>query len=194
MRRPLWTLLATVALWQGAAVLGYAGVASAESPCLPTEGTLAADASLAGAAGGFSLTLVARQAHGKGGAVTGSLVLEPWDSDAFLPASSPLRGATDIDLEAVGAVRVGDPGSKDWAAPGVLVLESHQGGTARILLRLGADANRAGEPLFDGGYAVLEVAEIIASGFAGSWRSGVEGHSVSGHFCATRAKLGPSKR
>ena len=191
MSHPLWALFAAVAAWQGVAALAGPGADSSETPCHPAQNVLAADATLTDAAGAYRLTLVAQQRSGKSPSVAGSLLLQPWSSDAFAPASSPLRGATDIDLEAVGAVSVGDPGSKDPAAPGVLVLESRQDGAPRILLRLGSDANRADQPLFDGGFAVLEVAEITTSGFAGKWRSGAEGQFASGHFCARNFTLQP---
>ncbi len=163
--------------------------ASEIQPCQPTQGVLAAGATLAGAAGRYRLILIGQQAQGKARTVSGSLVLmsSGFDPDAFKPALNPLSGVTNINLRAVGAFPAGDPGSKDPEAPGVLVLESREGGAPRILLRLGADANRPGSPLFDGGYTVLEVREISARGFAGEWRSATNGHSAAGHFCARRS-------
>lgn len=154
--------------------------------CQAPESALAADATLAGAAGAYRLTLVGGRSGGELREAGGTLVLMPstFGPDAFSPSSSPLSGATDVDLRAVGAFPPGDAGSKDPAAPGVLVLESHDGDTPRILLRLGADANRPDSPLFDGSYAVLEVRRITASGFAGIWRSAVDRLAASGHFCA----------
>ena len=192
MRPRLAALFAAVVGWQAAAAFAgpdaQSDAPSSAPPCPPAEGVLAPDATLAGAAGTYRLTLVAHQQNSQGRSVAGSLLLWTSDSHAFAPATNPLRGATDIDLEVVGAVRVGDPSSKDSAAPGVLVLESRPGEAPRILLRLGSDANRADEPLFDGGYTVLDVAAITASGFAGEWRSGVEDQFASGHFCAHRSK------
>ena len=85
-----------------------------------------------------------------------------------------------------GLMAVGDPAGEDPKAPGVLVLESGRGGKRRILLRLGADANRRDAALFDGAWTVLEVRETAADGFAGSWRSGLRLSRTRGHFCAKR--------
>jgi len=186
MRRPLAALFAAVVAWLGAAAFAGPGD-SAMPPCRPAEDALAAGATLAGAAGTYRLTLVGRSPDGGRRAASGSLRLWPSALKAFAPATNPLRGATDLKLRAVGAVPVGDPGSENPAAPGVLVLESLQDGAPRILLRLGSHANRPGEALFDGGHTVLEVREIGASGFAGEWRSGVDAKRASGHFCAWRS-------
>ena len=40
--------------------------------------------------------------------------------------------------------------------------------------------------LFDGAYTVLEVREIAADGFAGTWRSGLRLSHLEGYFCARR--------
>ena len=101
-------------------------------------------------------------------------------------ASTPLYGFTDVDLRAVGAYRVGDPASKNPNAPGALVLESLHDGKRRILLRLGADANRRDEMLFDGAFTVLEVHKISGDGFTGNWRSGARLSRTGGYFCARR--------
>ena len=165
--------------------------ASETQPCEPTQGVLAAGATLAGAAGTYRLILVGRQAQGKARTVSGSLVLmsSGFDPDAFKPALNPLSGVANINLRAVGAFPAGDPGSKDPEAPGVLVLESREGNAPRILLRFGADANRPDSPLFDGGYTVLDVRKITARGFAGEWRSAANGRSARGHFCARRSVI-----
>lgn len=185
---PALLFAATLASY-GAWVFADPDSAPETQPCQPAEGVLAAGATLAGAAGAYRLILVGQQARGKTRTVSGSLVLMPsaFDPGAFKPASNPLSGAAYINLRAVGAFPAGDPGSKDPEAPGVLVLESREGGAPRILLRLGADANRQDSPLFDGGYTVLDVRQISARGFAGEWRSGANGHSASGHFCARRS-------
>ena len=162
--------------------------------CKAWESALAADATLAGAAGAYRLTVVDGHSSGKRKETNGTLLLVPssFAPDAWSPASNPLSGAADIDLRAVGAFPAGDPGSKDPAAPGVLVLESRQGDAPHILLRLGADANRPESPLFDGSYAVLEVRRITPSGFAGTWRSAADGLAASGHFCASRSGNAPA--
>ena len=105
----------------------------------------------------------------------------------------PTAQVTVLEMPAGGAVAVvsvndafDDPDSEDPQAPGVLVLESSQTGTRRILLRFGADANRRDDMLFDGAYTVLEVREIAADGFAGNWRSGLRLSRLEGYFCARR--------
>lgn len=161
---------------------------SGAQDCQQTEATLADESTLAGAAGSYRLSMVGGRTDGKRGSAAGSLRLVPsaFAADAFSPAANPLSGSTDINLLAVGAFPIGDPGSVDPKAPGVLVLESRQNDAPHILLRLGADANQPDSPLFDGGYTVLEVREISASGFAGVWRSAVDDLMASGHFCAWR--------
>ena len=102
--------------------------------------------------------------------------------------TSPLFGTTDINVEAVGAVRVGDLSSRNPASPGVLVIESETGTSPSILLRLGSDANRRDLVRFDGGYAVLRVVEITAESFSGTWSSGARGPDSEGFFCATQSR------
>ncbi|MDE2729696.1 MAG: hypothetical protein OXI19_16840 [Gemmatimonadota bacterium] len=139
-------------------------------------------------------------------AVSGLLTLhrQAWDADSAdstdpsdlsdpsnstVPASdpsTPLYGFTDIDPESVGAHRVGDPGSRDPSAPGVLVLERVEYGRSIITLRLGSDANRKDLVRYDGEYTVLSVSIIDEDGFAGTWRSGggLGWSTTTGYFCA----------
>ena len=101
----------------------------------------------------------------------------------------PLVGTAELDLAAVGAVAPGGTASIDPAAPGVLVIERVGGSlpAERILLRLGAEANRRDQVRFDGGYTVLRVGHIDRSGFRGEWESGAPLPQAHGHFCASRA-------
>lgn len=161
-----------------------AGEPPGEAICTPTSARLRADATLADRAGRYRLTLVEVVDGVDARSVQGALTLrkQPPGLDSLGAASTPLYGFTDIHLRTVGAHRVGDPASKDPQAPGVLVLESS--GARRILLRLGADANRRDAMLFDGAWTVLEVHKIAADGFAGRWRSGVRFSRTRGYFCA----------
>jgi hypothetical protein len=102
--------------------------------------------------------------------------------------TSPLFGSTDVDVEAVGAVRVGSLSSEDPESPGVLVIESETGASPSILIRLGSDANRRNVVRFDGGYTVLTVVEITAESFGGTWSSGAQGPAAEGFFCATPSR------
>jgi hypothetical protein len=108
--------------------------------------------------------------------------------DPIPGVTSPLFGSTDVNLEAVGAVRVGSLSSEDPASPGVLVIESETGASPSILLRLGAEANRRALVRFDGGYTVLTVVEVGVESFSGIWSSGVRGPDSEGFFCATRSR------
>ncbi len=102
----------------------------------------------------------------------------------------PLYGAVEIALEEVGAVVAGALGSLEPAAPGVAVLEIHDGADGPIsdlILRLGSEANRRDVVRFDGAFTALYVRRIESSGFAGRWASGVPGEEpAGGHFCAVR--------
>ena len=156
--------------------------------CAPVSGRLAAGATLAGRIGAYGLTLVEVRNGVHARRAQGVLTLRRQPPEHFMlgTVSTPLYGFTDIDLRAVGAHRVGDPASKNPNAPGALVLESDHDGKRRILLRLGAEANRRDRSLFDGAYTVLEVLKIDAGGFAGTWRSGARLSRTGGYFCARR--------
>ena len=161
--------------------------------CVPRMGRIDADATLREAAGIYRLTLVAGR-HDEALATTGTLRLE-----ANPPAlrrlsaeddtvSVPLYGWASIDLRPVGAVEIGDLGSRDPLSPGVLVLEQRPAFAApvAITLRLGSIANRrTGQTAVDGGYTALHVHRLEESGgFSGLWVSGVHAKRFEGHFCA----------
>ena len=166
----------------------HAGSRAQTPACDTTAAHMNDRATLAGREGTYILSLIqvvdgadARRAQG-----VLNLRRQPPGFEMLKTASTPLYGFTDVDLRAVGAHRVGDPASTDPEAPGVLVLESLHDGKRRILLRLGADANRRDEMLFDGAFTVLEVHAIYRGGFAGSWRSGLRSLRTGGYFCARR--------
>ena len=141
--------------------------------------------------GEYELTLVATGGKASGVLTEGRLWLYPNEPDLrSLPAaggavrsdaSAPLYGATDVDPEVVGGLRLGDPASRDPNSPGVLLVQQGE----RVVLRIGAEANRRGLLRFDGGYFVLRVQQVDESGFAGSWASGLLEAQAEGHFCAT---------
>ena len=173
----------------GLSLLNVAARSSTAVPpgqsCGPTSAALPQGATLAGARGRHRLVLVTRADDRT---VSGGLVLvaSPPGREALGPVSTPLLGATDIDLRTVGAHRIGNPASTDPDAPGVLVLEFDRDGARQILLRLGSDANRLDDLLYDGGHTVLQVREISTDGFAGTWESRARSTFAEGHFCATR--------
>ena len=158
---------------------------SAVDACQPTAAILAQDATLVGAHGRYGLVLVT---HTGEKTVRGVLVLvqSPPGREVLGSAATPLQGALDIDLDQVGARRIGDVTSTDPDAPGVLVLEFDRRGTRHVMLRLGSDANRVDQRLYDGGRTVLRVRQIDMAGFAGTWDSGVRSSVTTGYFCATR--------
>ena len=171
------------------------GVAAAAT-CVEATGALGPDASLGGWAGEYTLTMVGGSEGDDPGSVHGSLVLHEQSEDlqrfaggdgsAIPGVASPLFGTTDLGVETVGALRVGDLSSADPAAPGVLVIESETAQGPSILLRFGSDANRRDRVRFDGGFTVLELREIGSDGFSGAWTSGAQRLRAAGYFCAER--------
>ena len=166
--------------------------ATAGAVCVTENGELDAGATLEEAAGSYRLTLVAPAAEGEQVSVSGSLHLEPNPAalrEFAAGVSTPLYGWVDIELQAVGAVEVGDAGSRDPLRTGVLVLEQRPDAAAapRITLRLGSLANlRTERGAYDGGYLALHVDRLEPGSFHGRWVSGVDATRVAGHFCAAR--------
>jgi hypothetical protein len=168
--------------------------------CTATDAQLDAGVTLDGRAGAYQLTLVATEGEHAGQRVEGRLELVPNDGTlrqfarpggAADPATLvPLHGSTDIAVEEVGALRLGDLGSRDPMSPGALVLETRRetedGEVPSITLRLGSLANRRDRVLFDGGFTALYVHSAAESGFTGEWASGARGRDAEGYFCAFR--------
>ena len=165
--------------------------------CVRPEGLLSADASLEGQAGEYRLTMVEEVDGTATRTAEGSLLLLnqvetlrqfTGSTGGSIPGvTSPLFGSTDVNVEDVGAVRVGSLSSEDPRSPGVLVIESETGASPSILLRFGSDANRRTLVRFDGGYTVLTVVQITAESFSGTWSSGALGLESEGFFCATQS-------
>ena len=131
---------------------------------------LPADARADDLRGAYRLELVASRGARTGDSTAAELELVlADDSLQSRPAASglrdtttryPLVGWTTVDPAAVGATDTGPLGSRDPAAPGVLVIErqTRQAEAPKeILLRLGAEANRRDRLRFDGGYFALTV-------------------------------------
>ncbi len=190
--------------WLGAALPGVTLLASCATArsggtgadaCRAVEGRLPASASTAEMAGDFSFTMVATVGAQAGQSVTGRLSLQPQDS-ALVPverASQPLRGTAEVALEQVGAVRMGDLGATDPAAPGVAVYEQRAPGTGTptVVVRLGSFSNGRGPDAFDAGHTTLYVRRISREGFRGGWASTSGARyprrEAQGFFCAERA-------
>jgi len=154
--------------------------------CTQPAPELAGPGSLVGMAGSYALTMVGAAAYGSIATAEGTLALIEQIPELLEMNSvrTPLYGATDIDVAAVGALPVGDLSSDDAQAPGVLVMESSAENVPRIRLRFGSEANRGDLVRFDGGFTELTVTEFANGGFSGIWRSGVQGTSSDGFFCA----------
>ena len=173
-----------------AAVVGCSGHGdprtSTESPlCRPGSPDPASLNRVRELAGEYQLLLVASSGARSGASAGGSLVLAERDS-----VGVPFYGWTDIDLEAVGAQRLGDLSSTSPRAPGVLVLTTPAGSdpdsVRSVTMRFGSHANQEGLLLFDGAYTALYVRWIERDAFGGGWASGVQGPEASGSFCAVR--------
>ena len=135
--------------------------------------------------------MVATEGVKAGQAAEGILSLQPYDSSlrAFTiagirdtAASYVHYGSTDVEPEAVGAVRPGELTSLDPMRPGAVVIQRK----GIVTLRLGSEANRRDVVRFDGGFTALRVNEATGDRFAGSWTSGVSGPHSAGYFCAVR--------
>ena len=154
--------------------------------CRPVSDTATHVVDVTRLAGDFRIVLVATRPESA--SVSGELHLRPQeDSLRRVPSlagsyQNPLVGTATLDVEAVGAVRLGDLSSTDPTRPGVTVVE--QGGV--VTLRLGSEANRWGQTRFDGGYLALSVVAVSDDGFGGTWSSGITTTDAEGYFCATR--------
>jgi hypothetical protein len=194
----LVALLAAAACHSAAPAARSAAIPAADTCTAPT-GELPPSATSTRLGGEYRLRLVATAGPRSREAVDAHLRLSPLADSLQVPVPvlgvrdtttrHPLAGTTDLDPAVVGGVSTGDNASTDPAAPGVLVIERHAGAAgapARIMLRLGALANRRGLVRFDGGYFALTVRRIDADGFAGTWSSGTAREAAAGYFCAER--------
>jgi hypothetical protein len=191
-------VLLAVGACHSAAPASNQAASPASDTCAATTGELPVSAT-GTRAGEYRLHLVPTAGPRSGEAVDAHLRLAPLADSLQVPPPMygvhdttthyPLAGSTDLDPALVGGVNTGDNASTDPTAPGVLVIERHLGAAdapTRVMLRLGALANRRGVARFDGGYFALTVRRIDADGFAGTWSSGTAREAASGYFCAER--------
>jgi hypothetical protein len=181
-----------------AALAGCSPRAASADPqsCAPStawaDSSAAPDSAASAAAlmGGYRLRLVATSGPRRDSSADGRLTLEPAaapiDSSPRRPA---LFGTGELPLEDVGAPAA-DLGSRDPMRPGVVVFElpAGTGGepAPRILLRLGAEANRQDVVRVEGASTVLRVKEVRDDGFAGDWTANAPLPVAEGYFCAWR--------
>ena len=185
----------------GADAAGPAAAGPATAECVaPTAEALPDDASIAEGVGEWRFTFVATRGEAAGTVQEATVTFEAhvgelrdfvdvrFGSEPMAGITVPLHGATDLDLEALGAFPMGGLDSTAPEAPGVQVYEARAGGITRsITIRLGSAANRRGEQPIDGAATALFVREVRDTGFAGSWRSSSNTSvRAEGYFCAER--------
>jgi hypothetical protein len=146
--------------------------------------------------GRFILTLVATAGPRAGQTTAGYLTLRavPEGTPGPAPgARTAFIGTTEIGLETVGALRLGDTGSSDPRAPGVAVYEQRAAtGVPTVTARIGSVITAPPTPglvQIEGSYMVLFVRNVGSPGFTGGWASaegGTMGNEARGHFCAVR--------
>jgi len=184
-------------LWLAAAMALLAGcnprpAAAGPQTCAPSTATLDPAASGASLAGGYRLRLVATSGPRRDSSADGTLMLARPDPAAGDSATRRyvLLGSGDFRLEEVGGPAA-DLASRNPMRPGVLVFDLGPRPNAlpnsRVLLRLGAEANRQDVMRIEGAYTVLRVREIRDDGFAGEWTSGDPMPVAEGYFCAWRS-------
>lgn len=199
---PLRTRVSVPAATLGLVILVGAGCAPnavdaltpvAAEACRPAETNSLADGfSAADLAGSWSLWLFADEGDATGEAAGGRLELVAWEAgEEPLVGGTPavLHGATDVDLESVGAADSGDTASEALERPGVLGLQWREPEAERpsVALRLGDRSNRLDRMAIDDSYTVLRVTEAADTMFAGHWESGAgRGPVAAGRFCAVR--------
>jgi len=147
-------------------------------------------------AGRFVLTMTATGGAQNGRTVAGYLTLREAPAGTAGPsagARTAFVGTTDILLEGVGALRLGDTGAEDPRAPGVAVYEQRAAsGVPTVTARIGSQTTAAPAPgmlQMEGSATALFVRHIDGNGFTGSWQSstGQPGAGAQGYFCAVRA-------
>jgi hypothetical protein len=195
VKRNAAAALALLALTACASAGGGSG-GSGGSSCAPAmTGTLAAGVRLQPMAGRFVLTMTATGGAQSGRSVAGYLTLREAPAGTPAPAANArtaLIGTTDVILESVGALRLGDTGAEDARAPGVAVYEQRAAnGAPTVTARVGSHTTAAPTPglqQIEGSFTVLFVRRIEGSGFAGGWQSGgpEPGATAQGYFCAAR--------
>jgi hypothetical protein len=182
----------TVRLLASAALLGCGPrqVAAGPEHCRPSTASPSA-AAAAALVGDYRVRLVATSGPRRDSSTDGRIDLQP--VPAGTEARGPrfaLRGTSDLRLEEVGAPPA-DVASQDPMRPGVVVFElpAREGapGSPRIMLRLGAEANRRDVVRIEGASTVLRVREVLDSGFVGEWTSFSPLAGAEGYFCAWRA-------
>ena len=178
-----------------------------EPSCGAATESLPLSATSAGMAGRYRLVFVATSGPLAGSVAWGRLELWRPDTSSHFQYIAPgvvdvdramegFHGVTDVPLERVGALRDGDPRSRDPFHPGVLVKEfstevrnpatGQEEWVKHIRLTIGSVANRRDVVSLDSLPPELETRRLDGGGFAGVWQSSRAGVATGGHFCAFR--------
>lgn len=177
------------------------------APCAAVSDALRTEDNWRPPPGEYQLTLVSTYGPRAGKSASGTLHL--WRTTArdrsprtgarperVDTAATPLYGATDMDLAAVGVnllnrADIPRPDSRDPVYPGVLVHIQNWGQTRRLrqsVLTIGTHGNvraKLDYAMTDGPGTGLWAREVTPGGFRGTWGPwGLTGGA--GHFCAER--------
>ena len=185
-------VLALTVLTLACAGRGRSGAAAVE--CRPVEGPFTTSAPWDSLAGNWQLTLVAESGPMVGHREEGALSLQAQDTalrrvDRAGPTTVtvPVIGTTEIALEQVGAVRIGDVRSIDPLQPGVAIWASRApDGSVSAVMRIGQEAIRSNLLRIEGGYTALFLRQVSTNTIRGGWASGVTTEAAKGYFCAER--------
>jgi hypothetical protein len=180
--------------WAAVACAGRGRPGAAEEECRPVDAPFTASTAWDSLSGEWRLTLVARSGPMAGRSAQGALTLQAQDSaqrrvDRPGPTvvTVPLIGTTDIALEQVGAVRLGNLSSADPQQPGVAIWVSRSpDGAVSAVLRIGREPIRSDLIRIEGAYMALFLRQVSADAIRGGWASGVTTEQSSGYFCAQR--------
>jgi hypothetical protein len=189
--------VAVLALALGAcAGRNQAGGEASARECLPVEGRLAAGVPWDSLSGRWRLTLVATAGPRAGSRVAGLMTLQVrapevrrMDAPGSAVITVPVMGSSDIAVESVGAVRIGNVQAADPTQPGLAIWVTEGPDSAvSAVLRIGQEPLRTDIVRFDGGYTALFLREVSSTRIRGGWTSAVSVRepAASGHFCAVR--------
>ena len=157
--------------------------------CAPNTASLEAGARATSLEGEYRVRLVATSGPRNAGTSDGNLRLSrAASSGGTTRTRHVLVGTSDVRVEDVGGPDL-DATSKDPVRPGVVGFDLPplpESAAPRIMLRLGAEANRQDVTRVEGPYTVLRLREIRPDGFSGDWTSGAPLPVAEGYFCAWR--------
>jgi hypothetical protein len=189
----------TAAAWLGTAACARHHASTidmvAGDTCAMVSGPLSSYTHVDSLGGRYHLRMVATQGGMTSRSVDGELVLRPRGDAAARPPGTRMAytGTASIQLESVGAVRLGDPASSSDETPGVgayVTRDSLNLTLTGLLMRVGSTMNAGGPPVFDAAFTVFYVQRVRSNDIWGTWRSasgvGLGTTQAEGYFCAMR--------